>query len=128
MGYDINFCSLLTYLILMTATLFIKVSHEQILNDKNTNNGNISNTTVIRKIRKCPCKINYQNTQSYINKLESKIEFDRKRTNKERNILVQQMKYLKTKFRSFELKFDNLLQGKLVVGSPAKDVTQPIKK
>ena len=111
----------------MTTTVFVKSSYEQILNIENTNNRNIRNTTVIRKIRKCPCKINYQNAQSYINKLESKIEFDRKRADKERNILVQQMKYLKTKFRSLELKFDNLLKGQLVAGSPVKEFSQPIK-
>ena len=111
----------------MTATVFIKSSHEQLLNNDNTNNRNIRNTTVIRKIRKCPCKINYQNAQSYINKLESKIESDRKRAEKERNILVQQMKYLKSEFRSLELKFDNLLKGQIVTGSPEKDVSQPIK-
>ena len=98
------------------------LSHNEI-----KDNRNISDRNSISRIEKCPCKINFKNAQSHILKLEWKLNQEKKRAEKEKLNLLHEIKNLRTEFRSLESKFDQILNGKILV-NPIKDDVNHLMK
>ena len=111
----------------MSSTVVARLAQDAIPHNEIRAISNTSDGTVLRKIEKCPCKINYQNAQSYIHKLESKINYDRRRFEEDKINLLYQMKHLQKEIRSVESKFDNLMKEKMLKTSPEKVAILPSK-
>ena len=122
-----KFLSLKSFLVFMSSTVVAILAQDAITHNEIRAISNTNDETVLRKIEKCPCKINYQNAQSYIHKLESKINYDRRRFEEDRINLLYQMKHLQKEIRSVESKFDYLMKEKMLKTSPEKVAILPSK-
>ena len=122
-----KFLPIKTFLVFIGSTVFARLAQDTIPHNEIRDIRNISNETVIRKIEKCPCKINYKNVQSYINKLELKIKYDGVRFEEDKINFLHQIKHLQKEFKSLESKFENLIKRKILKTSPEKVAIQPIK-
>ena len=111
----------------MSSTVLARFAQDAIPHNEIRDINNISDETVIRKIEKCPCKINYQNAQSYIHKLESKINYDRRRFEEDKISFLHQIEHLQKDFKSLYSKFDYLMKEKMLKTSPEKVAIPPIK-
>ena len=83
--------SLKTFLLFMSSTVVARLAQDAIPHNEIRAISNTNDETVLRKIEKCPCKINYQNAQSYIHKLESKMNYDRRRFEEDKISFLHQM-------------------------------------
>ena len=122
-----KFLPIKTFLVFIGSTVFARLALDAIPHNEIRDINNMSDETVIRKIKKCPCRINYQNAQSYIHKLEFKINYDRRRFEEDRISFLHQMKHLQKQFKSLESKFENLMKRNSLKTSPDKAAIQPIK-
>ena len=97
----------------MSSTVLARFAQDAIPHNEIRDIHNMSDKTVIRKIEKCPCKINYQNAQSYIHKLESKMNYDRRRFEEDKISFLHQIEHLQKDFKSLYSKFDYLMKEKM---------------
>ena len=111
----------------MSSTVLARFAQDAIPHNEIRDINNISDETVIRKIEKCPCKINYQNAQSYIHKLQFEINNDRKRFEEDKISFLNQMKHLQKEFKSLESKFEKIRKRNSLRTSPEKVAIQQIK-
>ena len=114
MQNDIKYWTLQIFLILIFVTVHVKSSENKSFRKQLKDNQTSIHQKRGTKIERCPCKVNFQNAQSYILKLESKIRYQRERDEKERLNLSNEVKHLRSELRSLEYKFDKVLNAQLI--------------
>ena len=113
MQNDIKYWVLQSFLILVFVIVLVKSSEKKSFHNKLKDNQSRIHQKLVKTIERCPCKVNFQNAQSYILKLESKIRYQRERDEKERLNLSNEVKHLRSELRSLEYKFDKVLNVQL---------------
>ena len=114
MQNDIKYWTLQSFLILIYVTVLVKSSENKSFHNELKDNQSRNHQKLVKKIERCPCKVNFQNAQSYILKLESKIRYQRDRDEKERLELSNEVKHLREELKSIECKIDKLINGQLL--------------